>query len=84
MHGSLRKGGKTTAEGAHLGLSLRDECKFGDKWKEGHFGNRKNTGQGNLMLGVYWELEMKGKSDRVRRDRKELKKRKVREGRFTC
>lgn len=76
MRGSLRKGGKTTAEGTHLGLGLRDEYEFGDKWKEGHCGNRENTGQGNLMLGVYWELEMKGKSDRVRRDRKGLQKEK--------
>lgn len=51
----LREGGKTATQGVHLGLGLREECKFEDKWKQGHCGNRKNTRKGNLMLGVFWE-----------------------------
>lgn len=41
--------------GSTLGLGLREECKFEGKWKQGHFGKRKNTHKGNLMLGVFWE-----------------------------
>lgn len=61
MSGGLRE---DYIERAHSRSVFMVECKFGGKWKQGHFKSRKRTCKGRWVLGVYWPSEMKGGSGR--------------------